>query len=159
MAYIKGEKKPSDGSCIFCHKRDSQKDAEDYIVARSEHVYVILNRYPYNNGHVMILPFEHVSTPEELHTEALLDLTITTNKALAVLRKVYNPPAFNTGANIGGAAGAGIAAHYHFHIVPRWGGDANFMTVVGDTRVIPDTLENTWAALSSAWQELFRAEV
>jgi ATP adenylyltransferase len=156
MAYIKGEKKPSDGSCIFCHKRESQNDAEDYIVARSEHVYVILNRYPYNNGHVMILPFEHVSTPEELDTEALLDLTITTNKALTVLRKVYNPPAFNTGANIGAAAGAGIAAHYHFHIVPRWGGDANFMTVVGDTRVIPDTLENTWAALSSNWNELFK---
>lgn len=156
MAYIKGEKKPSDGSCIFCNKRESQNDAEDYLVARSEHVYVILNRYPYNSGHVMILPFEHVSTPEELDTDALLDLTVTTNKALTVLRKVYNPPAFNTGANIGEAAGAGIAAHYHFHIVPRWGGDANFMTVVGDTRVIPDTLENTWAALSSAWHELFR---
>jgi ATP adenylyltransferase len=155
MAYITSDKKASDGGCVFCNKRDSQDDAADYIVARSTYVYMVLNIYPYNNGHVMIVPYEHVSSQEELSTDALLDLTLTTNKALAVLRKVYNPPAFNIGANIGAAAGAGIAAHYHFHIVPRWGGDANFMTVVGDTRVIPDTLENTHSALSAMWHEIF----
>jgi ATP adenylyltransferase len=155
MAYIKGEKKPSDGSCVFCGKGELQNDAADFIVARSQYVYVVLNLYPYNNGHVMVVPYEHVSSQEQLDTDALLDLTVTTNKALTALRQVYNPPAFNIGANIGAAAGAGIAAHYHFHIVPRWGGDANFMTVVGDTRVIPDTLENTWRDLSAAWQELY----
>lgn len=156
MPYIKGETKPTDGSCVFCDKRDSNSDAADYIVARSSHVYVVLNIYPYSNGHVMVVPYEHVSSQEALEPDVLLDLTLTTNKALAALRKVYNPAAFNIGANIGAAAGAGIAAHYHFHIVPRWGGDANFMTVVGDTRVIPDTLANTWQALSAAWRELYK---
>lgn len=155
MAYIKGEKKPSDGRCVFCDKRDSTNDAEDLIVARSEHVYVILNRYPYANGHAMVLPYEHVHSQEELPVEALTDLMLTVNKTLGVLRKVYNPPAFNLGVNLGAAAGAGIAAHYHFHIVPRWPGDANFMAVVGDTRVIPDTLENTWSDLRAAWAALY----
>lgn len=155
MAYIKGNTRPPDGHCVFCHKREPGDDAADLVVARSEYVYVMLNRYPYSNGHLMVLPYEHVHSQEDLAVEALTDLAVTTNKALAVLRQVYNPSAFNLGANIGAAAGAGIAAHYHFHIVPRWNGDANFMTVTGNTRVIPDTLENTHAAVSAAWQQLY----
>ncbi len=155
MAYIKGETRPTDGRCVFCLDEQATDDVKDYIVARSEHVYVVLNLYPYSNGHVMVVPYTHVSTQEDLPVAALTDLAVTTNRALAVLRKVYHPTAFNIGANIGAAAGAGIAAHYHFHIVPRWGGDANFMTVIGDTRVIPDTIENTRAALIAAWQELY----
>jgi ATP adenylyltransferase len=154
MAYIKGEKKPLEG-CVFCDKRDPANDAVDFIVARSDYVYVVLNIYPYNNGHVMIVPYEHVHSQEDLGHDALVDSAVTTNRALAVLRKVYNPPAFNIGANIGAAAGAGIAAHYHFHIVPRWAGDANFMSVVGDTRVIPDTLENVHRDLKAAWAALY----
>lgn len=154
MSYIKGEKQPVQG-CIFCDKQHSDSDEGDLIIARSEYVYVILNRYPYSNGHVMVVPFEHISTQEAMTTEGLTDLMVTTNRIMHCLRELHNPPAFNLGANIGAAAGAGVAAHYHFHIVPRWPGDANFMTAVGDTRVIPDTLENTCHALKSLWDRLY----
>jgi ATP adenylyltransferase len=157
MPYIKGETKPKDGGCVFCEKRTSTQDATDYIVARSEYVYVILNIYPYNNGHVMIVPYEHVPSQEDLSIAALTDLMTSINKTLTVLRQVYRPHGFNLGANIGSAAGAGIAPHYHFHIVPRWNGDANFMTIVGDTRVIPDTLDHIYRDLTTAWQELYPA--
>ncbi len=153
MAYIRGEKKPVEG-CVFCQLATAPDD-ETRIIGTSEHVYVTLNIYPYNNGHLMIVPFEHVASLEQLPTEALTDLMVTTNRALAVLRKAYNPPAFNLGANLGTAAGAGIAEHFHFHIVPRWPGDANFMSVVGNTRVIPDTLENIYRELKSIWQEVY----
>lgn len=152
MAYIKGEKKPIDG-CLFCNKV-SGDDRAELVVARSQYVYVTLNLYPYNSGHLMVVPYQHVSSQEDLMVESLTDLMVTTNRAIASLRKVYNPPAFNIGANLGQAAGAGIAEHYHFHIVPRWPGDANFMSVVGETRVLPDTLENTWSQLKAAWNEL-----
>lgn len=148
MTYLRGEKTPIDG-CIFCAL--ARDDANWQVIARSEHVYATLNLYPYNSGHLMIIPYEHVGTQEALADAALTDLMRTVNRAMAALRRVYDPTAFNLGANIGSAAGAGIAAHYHFHIVPRWAGDANFMSVVGDTRVIPDTLENTARALRDAW--------
>jgi ATP adenylyltransferase len=154
MTYIRGEKTPSDG-CVFCTIAASADDSEDYVLARSEHVYAVLNRYPYNNGHLMIVPYEHVSSQEVMPSEALTDLMLTTNRALAVLRRAYNPPAFNLGANLGAAAGAGIAEHFHFHIVPRWPGDANFMTTVGDTRVIPDSLANTHYELHTIWLRLY----
>lgn len=153
MSYIRGEKKPVTG-CIFCNKIVGDDDVEQ-IVARSEHVYVTLNRYPYNNGHLMVVPYEHIETQEALSAEALTDLMLTINRSLGALRKLYNPAAFNLGANIGAAAGAGIAEHYHFHIVPRWPGDANFMSTVADTRVIPDTLDNTYRELKAIWQELY----
>lgn len=149
MAYIKGAKKPVEG-CVFCNKIEAD-DAEAMIVARLEHVYVTLNAFPYSNGHVMVVPYAHIESQEAMPTAALTELMVTVNRALGVLRAVYNPPAFNLGANLGSAAGAGIAAHYHFHVVPRWPGDSNFMTTVGDTRVIPDTLDNTYHALRSAW--------
>lgn len=150
MAYIKGEKKPVQG-CIFCdmlHDPDQRQ-----IIGRSASVFVTLNIYPYNNGHVMVIPNAHVDSQEKLAPDVLTDLIVTINKTLAVLRKAYNPPAFNLGANIGAAAGAGIAEHYHFHIVPRWGGDANFMTTISHTRIIPDSLENTYQTLKSLWDE------
>ena len=152
MAYIKGVHTPVDG-CVFCNKVDGDDETE-HVIGRSSYVYVTLNRFPYSNGHVMVVPYEHVSSQEDLAEDALTDLILTVNRTLAVLRTAYNPHAFNLGANIGAAAGAGIAAHYHFHIVPRWDGDANFMTTVADTRVVPDSLENTYALLSSAWREL-----
>ena len=153
MSYIRGEKRPVTG-CIFCNKITGDDDAEQ-IVARSEHVYVTLNRYPYNNGHLMVVPYEHIETQEAMSTEALTDLMLTINRSLGALRNLYNPAAFNLGANIGAAAGAGIAEHYHFHIVPRWPGDANFMSTIADTRVIPDTLDNTYRELKVIWQELY----
>lgn len=152
MAYIRSDKQV-DG-CVFCKLAADEANATQ-VVARSQHVYVTLNLYPYNNGHLMVVPYEHVQSQEALSPEALTNLMVTVNRCLAVLRKVYNPAAFNLGANIGAAAGAGIAEHYHFHIVPRWNGDANFMSVVSDTRVIPDTLENTYRELKAAWTELY----
>lgn len=154
MAYIRGDDKPKNRGCVFCDKQQAD-DAESKIVAHSEHVYVVLNFYPYNNGHVMVVPYEHLSSQEDMTTEALNDLILNINKTMAVLRAVYNPQGFNIGANIGDAAGAGIAAHYHFHIVPRWHGDSNYMTVVGETRVIPDTLDNTYTELRAMWQKLY----
>jgi ATP adenylyltransferase len=151
MAYIKGEKKPIEG-CVFCNLAASTDGQQ--VIAHSQHVFVTLNLYPYNNGHLMVVPYEHLASQEQMSTEALTDLMLTVNKSLAVLRKAYNPPAFNLGVNLGQAAGAGIAEHYHFHIVPRWPGDANFMTVIGSTRVIPDSMENIWHDLKAAWDEL-----
>lgn len=152
MAYIKGGKKPVEG-CVFCNKVSEDDDTE-HVIGRSEYVYITLNRFPYNNGHLMIVPYAHVSSQEDLPAPALTDLMITVNRALGILRAAYNPPAFNLGANLGAAAGAGIAEHYHFHIVPRWPGDANFMTAVSNTRVIPDTLDNTYHDLKKLWQKL-----
>jgi ATP adenylyltransferase len=152
MAYIRSDKQDA-GGCIFCHKSDGEDTAE-HMVARSTHVYVTLNRYPYNNGHLMVVPYAHVASQEELDAEALTDMMLTINRSIAALRQLYNPQAFNIGANIGAAAGAGIAEHYHFHIVPRWQGDANFMSTVGDTRVIPDTLDNTYRELKAIWDTL-----
>jgi ATP adenylyltransferase len=149
MAYIRTENKSS-GGCVFCEKIHSNDDAE-HIVTRSQFVYVTLNRYPYNNGHLMVVPYDHIASQEELPVDALTDLMLTVNRAIAALRQLYKPHAFNLGANIGEAAGAGIAEHYHFHVVPRWYGDANFMSTVGQTRVIPDTLDNTYEELKAIW--------
>ena len=153
MAYIRSDKKPVDG-CVFC-RLAADLDNDTQVIARSKFVYLTLNLYPYNNGHVMVVPYEHIQTQEALSTEALTDLMLTVNQCIGALRKLYNPAAFNIGANIGAAAGAGIAEHYHFHVVPRWNGDANFMSVIGDTRVVPDTLENTYRELKQVWQELY----
>jgi ATP adenylyltransferase len=149
MAYIRGEKKPAAG-CIFCHKLLAD-DAAEHVLARSRYVYVTLNRFPYNNGHLMVVPYEHVDSQEMLAADALMDLMLMVNRSLAALRAAYQPPAFNLGANLGAAAGAGITEHYHFHVVPRWPGDSNFMTAVGHTRVIPASLDETYADLRAAF--------
>jgi ATP adenylyltransferase len=156
MPYLRGEDRKRYDGCVFCIKgRESSDpgfDSHEYIVARSEHVYVALNMYPYNNGHLLIIPYAHVPTMEELPAATLTDLMLTTNKALAALRKVYRPQAFNVGANIGAGAGAGIPDHFHFHIVPRWDGDTSYMTVIGGTRVIPDLLDDTFRQLRQVWE-------
>jgi ATP adenylyltransferase len=155
MAYIKGDKKPIAG-CVFCHKANHpEADNDEHVLARGIYTYITLNKFPYNNGHVMVVPYEHLSSQEDMTTPALTELMVMTNRVMHVLRQYANPPAFNIGANIGADAGAGIAAHYHFHIVPRWGGDANFMSTIGDTRVIPDTLDNTYQDLKQIWDDLY----
>lgn len=155
MAYVTGATKPADGRCVFCGKQEGtpEADARDLIVGRSEFVYVMMNLFPYTSGHLMVIPYEHVSTQEGLPAPVLTDIMLTVNRAIGVLRRVYNPHGFNLGVNLGDAAGAGIAAHYHFHVVPRWNGDANFMTAVGDTRVIPEALDAAYGKLSAAWHE------
>lgn len=156
MTYLQADagKATPRADCVFCAKAALHDDAgmeAELIVAHSAHMLVTLNLYPYNNGHLLIVPHEHIPSMEQLSAEALTDLMLTTNRAIAALRSLYNPTGFNIGANIGAAAGAGIAAHFHLHIVPRWAGDGNFMAVVSDTRIIPDTLDSTWRKLRAIW--------
>lgn len=157
MPYLRGENRRQVEGCVFCLKGrgdagDPEFDSREYVVARSERVYVALNMYPYNNGHMLIIPYAHVPSMEQLPPETLLDLMLTANKALAALRKVYHPQAFNLGANIGADAGAGIPDHFHVHIVPRWNADTGYITVVGGVRVIADLLDDTYRQLRDVWE-------
>ncbi|HEY8455173.1 MAG TPA: HIT domain-containing protein [Actinopolymorphaceae bacterium] len=154
MAYILGENKPrgegpADG-CPFCDipKRD---DGSGLIVRRGEVTYCVLNLYPYNPGHLMICPYRHVADYTELTSEEIAELGEMTQQAMTALRAASRPDGFNIGVNQGPVAGAGIAAHFHEHIVPRWAGDTNFMPVVGHTKVLPQLLEDTRALLADAW--------
>jgi ATP adenylyltransferase len=159
MTYLQSNSQPQatgllrNTGCIFCDKPREDRDAENLIVRRGRHAYVILNLYPYNNGHFMVVPYVHTPSSEQLDTPTLTELMLLLNEGLAALRALYNPQAFNVGMNIGVAAGAGIAEHVHLHVVPRWTGDTNFMTVAANTRVIPEDLRVTWRRLKEAWPE------
>ncbi len=152
MAYLRNEN-PSGSSagCIFCDMPAENRDAENLIVHRGRLAFVILNRFPYNNGHMMVVPYQHASTLETLDAPVLSELMLLARQALATLRAMYNPQAFNLGVNIGAAAGAGIADHVHMHVVPRWAGDSNFMTTVAGTRVIPEALNDTYQLARQHW--------
>jgi ATP adenylyltransferase len=154
MAYIKGENKPSgsgaaDG-CPFC-EIPKLSDADGLVVARGAVTYAVLNLYPYNSGHLMVCPYRHVADYPELTPEETLELGSLTKKAMQALRKASGAQGFNIGMNQGSVAGAGIAAHLHQHIVPRWGGDTNFMPIVGRTKVLPQLLSDTRTLLAEAW--------
>jgi ATP adenylyltransferase len=153
MAYIRGENKPEDDDsdgCPFCNlpKLD---DADALIVARGEKVYAVLNLYPYNPGHLMVVPYRHVALYPDLTVDETLELAEFTQKAMTVARQVSAPHGYNIGMNQGVVAGAGIAAHLHQHVVPRWGGDANFMPVIGHTKVLPQLLGETRQLLADSW--------
>lgn len=137
--------------CIFCEKPREDRDEANLIVHRGERAFVILNLYPYNNGHFMVVPYPHVSTLENLDTATLTEIMVFTKQGLTALRFAYNPHAFNVGINIGAAAGAGIADHVHLHVVPRWPGDTNYMTTVSGVRVIPEDLRETYRLVKNAW--------
>ena len=143
LEYIKG---PKPGECIFCTRAD-------HVVHEGESCFVMLNAFPYNNGHVMVSPYEHVGSIEQLGEPALLELMTLTNRSLAALRAVYEPEGFNIGINQGTVAGAGFDDHVHLHVVPRWGGDTNFMPVVGSTRVLPESLADSHKALKEAFAQ------
>lgn len=147
MAYIRGEGK---GGCAFCDI-PRLADADGLVVARGSWTYAVLNRYPYNAGHLMLVPFRHVADYPELDEPETAELAAMTKQAMQVLRQVSNAEGFNIGMNQGAAAGAGIAGHLHQHVVPRWGGDTNFMPVVGHTRVLPQLLADTRTMLTAAW--------
>ena len=156
MAYLRGEEPLPEG-CLFCVKPD-EEDTEAHIVHRGRLCYVILNRFPYNNGHLMVVPHAHVATLEDLDAESLAELTALTQLCIRVLRAAYNPQGFNLGMNIGEAAGAGVAGHIHLHVVPRWGGDTNYMTVVAQTRVIPEWLDQTYQRLRPLFERMSAQE-
>ncbi len=155
MAYIQagGE---SEG-CIFCTHPAQSRDEDYYILHRSERCFVMLNIYPYNNGHLMIAPYQHVPSIEELDAAALTDLMQTAQLCLRVFHMAMQPHGFNMGINQGKVAGAGIADHVHFHIVPRWNGDTNFMPVLADVKVMPDYLRNTYRQLQQALHSIVGA--
>ncbi len=150
MKYIQSSKIEG---CIFCMAQDAEDGAENLIAYRGEHAYVILNRYPYTSGHLMVVPYHHQATLEALDPETRGEMMELSTHCMTLLRSIYNPPAFNMGANIGEAAGAGVKSHVHIHIVPRWAGDTNFMSTVGDVRVLPELLEDTYHKIRKAFQE------
>ena len=155
MAYIAGENKPSDasrGECPFC--RIPQLDDETgLVVHRGAAAYVVLNLYPYSSGHLMVCPYRHVADYPDLTEAETHEVAALTQQAMRVTRSVSGAHGFNIGMNQGSVAGAGIAAHLHQHVVPRWGGDANFMPIIGRTKTLPQLLGETWRLLRDAWQQ------
>ena len=140
---------PTSG-CVFCAAADGSGDRENLIVHRAAHNFIILNRFPYTNGHVMVVPFQHVASLQDLDEAALLEMMRLARECEKHLRATYRPDGLNIGMNLGRAAGAGIANHVHMHILPRWIGDTNFMSVTAETRVLPEDLAVTWEKLKSA---------
>jgi ATP adenylyltransferase len=138
--------------CVFCAAAQATDDREWLVVYRGSHNFVILNRFPYTSGHVMVVPYRHVATLEAVPDEALVELIRMARDCERRLRAIYRPEGLNLGINVGKSAGAGIAGHLHLHVLPRWSGDTNFMTVVGETRVLPEDLTVTWERLREAWK-------
>jgi ATP adenylyltransferase len=153
MPYLQA-RLPKEEGCIFCRKADAQDDEQEHVLTRGARCYVTLNLYPYNNGHLMVIPNRHVSALEALDEETLAEMMALTRQAILVLREAYQPHGFNIGINQGEAAGAGIAAHLHQHVVPRWQGDTNYMTVIARTRTIPEWIDQTYDRLHTIWAGL-----
>ncbi|MFA0748025.1 HIT family protein [Fervidibacter sp.] len=155
LAYV--TKADEQKGCIFCEKPKEQRDRENLIVARFERCFVILNAFPYNNGHLMVVPYRHVPSLLDLTDDELAELMKVTQIAERVLREALKPHGFNIGMNLGRCAGAGIEDHLHIHIVPRWNGDTNFMPVIGETKVLPELLSQTYEKLVSIplWHECY----
>jgi ATP adenylyltransferase len=148
-SYLVGAGK-QDG-CVFCAAARETDDRRTLVVHRAARNFVILNRFPYTNGHLMIVPYEHAASLQSLDAETVTEMMLLARTAEGHLRSVYHPDGLNFGLNLGASAGAGIAGHLHMHGLPRWTGDANFMTVIGETRVLPETLEATWQRLTDAF--------
>ena len=151
MTYIQEPNKQDD--CIFCIVQEVADGVENQIVHRGEYAYVILNRYPYTSGHLMVVSKEHNPDLEDFCPEARAEIMELTTQCIRVLRREYKAEGFNIGANLGTAAGAGLPKHLHLHIVPRWEGDTNFMSSIGETRVVPEDLERTFNRILSAWNQ------
>ncbi|ADD69580.1 histidine triad (HIT) protein [Denitrovibrio acetiphilus DSM 12809] len=151
MSYISGIGKSDE--CVFCHNpaQDPSKDKENLILYRGRHNFIIMNLYPYNNGHLMVVPYKHTGDLCDLNDDEMLELMQLSQLTLRVFKKVFSPEGFNTGFNIGKAAGAGIRQHIHFHVLPRWTGDTNFMPVLGETRVISEHIFDTYDTLKEAF--------
>jgi ATP adenylyltransferase len=149
MEYILAPK--TDASCIFCNGLKQPDGTDNLIIFRGPKAFVMLNRYPYTSGHLMVVPYEHQASLEFLETGSRTDIMDLSARALQVLEELYKPQGFNLGMNIGGAAGAGILDHVHLHVVPRWVGDTNFMSSISQTRVLPELLEETYRRVRNAW--------
>jgi ATP adenylyltransferase len=152
MKYVQSQ--DPDPTCVFCTVQAQTDDAGNLIVYRGRNAFVLLNRYPYTSGHLLVVANPHLPSLEELDALTRCEMMELANAAMVILRKVYHPEAFNFGANIGEAAGAGIAGHVHLHIVPRWNGDTNFMSALAETRVLPEGLDETYHRISAAWSDI-----
>jgi ATP adenylyltransferase len=150
MAYI--ERRDSGSGCLFCELQRAVPGEDSLVLHHGEQAFVVLNRYPYTNGHLMIVPRAHVPSLEDLEADVLTDVMLLAQRSLRALRRAYGAESFNVGANIGAAAGAGVADHVHLHVVPRWAGDTNFMATTAETRVIPEDLGQTFHRLDQAWR-------
>ncbi|MBC7291416.1 MAG: HIT domain-containing protein [Actinotalea sp.] len=154
MVYIGGQDKPADSgeqACPFCRVAAAEDDAEALVVHRAAVCFVLLNLYPYNSGHLMVLPYRHVADYTDLTEPEVAELAALTRTAMRVLRETMGPQGFNLGMNQGAVAGAGIAAHLHQHVVPRWAGDSNFLPIVGRTKAMPELLGDTRERLAASW--------
>ncbi len=147
MEYIMAHKTPG---CVFCDKLACGNDEAEHVLLRGQAAFIALNRYPYTNGHLLVAPYAHAPSLENLPAETLTELMLLVNRGLAALRQVMQPQGFNIGANLGKAAGAGIESHVHIHVVPRWNGDTSFMSTIGMTRTIPESLDQTYRRLLKA---------
>lgn len=155
MVYIDGHDRPKDasaGECPFC-RSPQRSDADGLIVHRAEHAYVVMNLYPYSPGHVLVCPYRHVADYTDLAPEEVIGIAVLSRQVMRVVRAVSAPAGFNLGINQGRIAGAGIQAHLHQHVVPRWAGDVNFMPIIGRTKPVPQLLEDTRTRLAAAWAE------
>ncbi len=154
MDFILGAKKPG---CVLCDKahQGNISDAENLVLYRGQHCFIILNLYPYSTGHLMVLPYLHTNDFVSLAPDTLAELTDLTRRGVALLKQTHHPDGLNLGMNLGKVAGAGIDDHLHMHIVPRWNGDNNFMPVLGQTRMMPETLEQTYAKLKAPLKDYF----
>lgn len=150
MGYINTIKKKS---CFLCYSFRSKKDEENFVVYRGNHSFVIMNIYPYNNGHLMVSPVRHIKSITSLKKEEEVEIMELIKKSVKVLKKVINPDGFNIGLNLGRTAGAGLENHIHFHIVPRWNGDTNFMPVISNTKVIPQSLQELYYILAKEFKK------
>jgi len=145
-------KRDKNERCVFCVAQQKEDNFNNLIIHRGKDCFVILNLYPYSSGHIMVVPNEHTNRFEDLSPEVLSEMMMLVQKGLRVLTRAYCPQGFNVGLNIGDAGGAGIKEHMHIHVIPRWIGDANFITVIGKTRVMPESLEETYDRLREEWQ-------
>jgi ATP adenylyltransferase len=157
MAYIQNNQHSEE--CVFCMALKQSDGPGNLIVARGSRAFVILNRYPYTSGHLMVVPKQHLSSLDVLDTQTRAEIMELSNQAVLILQAVYHPQGFNLGMNIGEVAGAGIADHVHMHIVPRWGGDTNFMSSLADTRVLPESLADTYRRVRQGWGQSFPLNV
>ncbi len=151
MKYISNIDNPKEDGCIFCTKPKENNDEKNLIIAKYNTCFVIMNLYPYNNGHLLVIPYKHTNSLSDLSKEEKLELIQTVDDSILKLKEVLKPDGFNVGLNLGRTAGAGIDTHIHFHIVPRWNGDTNFMPVLDDTRVISESLSDCYKRLKKAF--------
>jgi ATP adenylyltransferase len=151
-AFVEGAATDRSEGCFLCDAPRAEDDARQFIVYRADHTFVILNLYPYNSGHLMVAPYIHTGDLAGLDADIATELIHTTQRCVAAVTRVYSPHAFNVGMNLGKAAGAGVPDHLHIHVVPRWNGDTNFMPVLNETKVLPETLDQTYARLKPAFE-------